>query len=362
MENFNSYSDDFLSNGFYQLYTAEDCEDEKWLWNINCSVSASESNSSSNRSVTPSDELQSKNSGRFEFTAAIFTATTTATNNNINNNTEEPKWIYNTNYATSDVDNNNNENNVNNTYWQSSTELRPIDFNEDWEINIENLLLENGLEYPDWQQRVELPDKTFFCNDSCNVFLKESTASLNLQNFPTTTTTVQETPLEVLQYNDEPMVNHERFSSIHQQNHQIDVHQMSSPEHSLHSNDADKYFICTYTNCQKVYAKPAHLKAHLRRHIGDKPYVCTWPNCTWKFSRSDELSRHRRSHSGVKPYKCNYCTKCFSRSDHLTKHRKVHERKLAKLAWASTQAEQRQRLPIMRPGRRSKSNQIQFMS
>lgn len=224
--------------------------------------------------------------------------------------------------------------------WQPSEELRQPDVNDDWALNIENMLLE--LDCPgDWPTAAVLPDKTFYCNDSCNVFLRESSDRLN-----TTLQTLDTTDVPLLSYVDNEIPSNTSDT--------MGIPTTATPLNSDDSVERNSY-ICTYLNCQKVYAKPAHLKAHLRRHVGDKPYICTWPACTWKFSRSDELSRHRRSHSGVKPYKCDYCPKCFSRSDHLTKHRKVHERKLAKLrgTW-QTGGISMHRLPPVKPGRRPK--------
>uniref|UniRef100_T1GCE9 C2H2-type domain-containing protein n=1 Tax=Megaselia scalaris TaxID=36166 RepID=T1GCE9_MEGSC len=124
-------------------------------------------------------------------------------------------------------------------------------------------------EDPEWEQKFfdniieqesiceidkKFPEKTLLCNDACDIFLKESEENLNIQIF------------------------HNKIIS---------------------KIESDKSYPCKFEGCTKVYAKPAHLKAHYRRHMGEKPYVCDWIGCTWKFSRSDELARHRRSHSGI---------------------------------------------------------------
>lgn len=151
-----------------------------------------------------------------------------------------------------------------------------------------------------------LPEITALCSASCSSFIKES--SENLKFNPSTRT----------------------------------------PSDSIAKN-----LMCPYEGCQKLYAKPTHLKAHLKRHLNDKPYICLWPDCKWRFSRSDELARHRRSHLGIKPYRCTFCPKTFARSDHLTKHRRVHEKRLGaqncgelKIQWPT--------VPRGRPGRKPK--------
>uniref|UniRef100_A0A182JCT9 C2H2-type domain-containing protein n=1 Tax=Anopheles atroparvus TaxID=41427 RepID=A0A182JCT9_ANOAO len=204
------------------------------------------------------------------------------------------------------------------------------------ELNVENFILEyNCVDFTQlWENELRLPEKTYLCNDSCEAFLRQTADFDNPSSCHSSTAVITETVSQKLPI---PVVRTtQKLSEI--------------------EPDSTGTFVCPFETCRKVYAKPVHLKAHLRRHVGDKPYHCKWPDCQWRFSRSDELSRHFRSHSGVKPYRCDYCPKSFSRSDHLAKHRKVHERKMAiaagvpkgSVAWNGTKP------PRGRPGRKPK--------
>lgn len=95
-------------------------------------------------------------------------------------------------------------------------------------------------------------------------------------------------------------------------------------DNSRSGSDKKKQHICHFPECNKVYGKTSHLRAHLRWHSGERPYVCNWSFCGKKFTRSDELQRHRRTHTGEKRFQCSECLKRFMRSDHLSKHLKTH--------------------------------------
>lgn len=331
MDEFHYFTDDFLSNGgFQQLYTTVEYPEEICLWESRSidsqpyhqdNVENIDSNNTNSHRIMPSsvecpNSLIDSNASIYNSVNNILTQYSEASKNN---QTQNQIPMPNESFIT-DMDQ--WKLNHSDRFCEGSTGASSS--TTEWELNLDNLIFDVDHPGDVSSMPIELPEKTFFCNDSCNLFLKESSEHLNTN---------------LLSFRPSPSSSSPITS------------QPSTDTEIKDANGVDeKSFICTYGECRKVYAKAGHLKAHLRRHIGDKPYVCVWPNCTWKFSRSDELSRHRRSHSGIKPYKCDYCPKCFSRSDHLTKHRKVHERKMAALkvnaVWTS--------LPQGRPGRRPK--------
>lgn len=195
-------------------------------------------------------------------------------------------------------------------------------------LDLDYILME--LPYDNDQNFLELPEKTPLCNDSCSFFLKESAENLKL---PTSAHTSTE-PLDL------PVILEQDDTS------------------SNHQTTDFKPLLCDFDGCGKSYAKPTHLKAHLKRHLNEKPYICHWPECKWRFSRSDELARHRRSHLGIKPYSCCFCTKSFARSDHLTKHRRVHEKKFNAMSKGERQTIVWPVVPRGRPGRKPKPKAV----
>lgn len=101
-----------------------------------------------------------------------------------------------------------------------------------------------------------LPDQTLMCTDSCAEFLKESSEILRVNSLK-------------FQQKDDSMAGDIKSDEVEEK----------------------VFYDCNFGDCKKTYSKPAHLRAHLRRHLGLKPYFCNFPNCSWKFSRSDELGK-----------------------------------------------------------------------
>lgn len=344
MEDLNIFGNDFLSNGeFHQLYTMFDHPHDILLWdNRDLDVQPKWNYIGDLSFIENGNEFDYNNSGACQ---VDFTNYADSSYNHF----ESMPTCSTTNSAPNSINNYNFGESIGN-YSEPITQPYITDMDEwkqnhlhdlpyhptcsnEWDLSLENLLVENPYDAPAFNV-CDLPERTFYCNDSCTNFLKETS-----ENLDTSLKTFQPKLVHELQ---EAATNPVHLPS---NGNTIDFKKYSS------TNSEEKEFMCTFGDCRKVYAKAGHLKAHIRRHIGDKPYVCNWPNCTWKFSRSDELSRHRRSHSGIKPYPCDLCPKCFSRSDHLTKHRKVHERKMAamkvKTIWT--------KLPPRKPGRKPKS-------
>ncbi|XP_068141461.1 Krueppel-like factor 9 [Drosophila tropicalis] len=262
-------------------------------------------------------------------------------------------------YDIINLDSNNNHNNNCNQYNNENLTQEEYGLYYDFDLSLsppdlsdwEQRLLDNFIEIPELIEF--LPERTPLCTDMCDDFLQESNNNLRLAAPTVTLQTVTEAAASTAAAPALPS------PATKQQPPATSTPSSTCTESigmQLSLNAAgERGYLCTFGNCEKLYAKPAHLKAHLRRHLGEKPYACNWPDCHWRFSRSDELARHRRSHSGVKPYKCDYCAKCFARSDHLTKHRKVHERRL--LAASRSGKMLPDDVYAVRPGRKRK-NQI----
>ena len=80
---------------------------------------------------------------------------------------------------------------------------------------------------------------------------------------------------------------------------------------------------CPLPGCGKMICR---LKRHLRTHTRDKPFKCTWTNCDKEYARNDNLTKHFRTHSDTARFSCpwNGCAKSYSYKHSLKEHYRSH--------------------------------------
>lgn len=230
MEELNVFGDDFLSNGgFHQLFTTFDSQDDICLWdNRNDFDLQSKWNFASDIGIERSNYP--------EF-YSVDTSPDGYMSNNLRQCSETDQRAMTENYLT-DMDEW-KQNHADDLSYQSNN-------HNDWELNLENLINENPYDDPEFKV-CDLPARTFYCNDSCTIFLKEASERLDtsLRTFQphstyepisASTRTSESTP--------------PTFKNIDRRKN-IDVGE-------------EKEFTCNYGDCRKVYAKAGHLKAHIR--------------------------------------------------------------------------------------------------
>lgn len=82
----------------------------------------------------------------------------------------------------------------------------------------------------------------------------------------------------------------------------------------------EKFFLCK--RCNKQFANPRTLQAHMLRHTGLKKYVCNF--CGKQNFTLSEHQSHMVLHKPDQPFTCNVCTKSFKEKARLATHMKSH--------------------------------------
>ncbi|KAJ2330714.1 hypothetical protein GGI00_003577 [Coemansia sp. RSA 2681] len=100
-----------------------------------------------------------------------------------------------------------------------------------------------------------------------------------------------------------------------------------------------RQFVCTVSECGKVFYQRAHLNIHIRSHTGYKPYACPYPGCGKSFPQLGNMRTHERTHTGDRPFKCDVpeCRKAFTQLGNLKTHmKKVHNTAMSPRAQMDT--------------------------
>ncbi|XP_046852525.1 zinc finger protein 483-like [Xenia sp. Carnegie-2017] len=94
----------------------------------------------------------------------------------------------------------------------------------------------------------------------------------------------------------------------------------------LRVHTGERPFVCTYPDCNKVFARTENLKIHIRTHTGEKPFLCEYPGCSRRFANSSDRRKHIHVHTMEKPYRCKFqgCNKCYTHPSSLRKHVRTH--------------------------------------
>lgn len=251
MEDFNYFTNDFLSNGgFQQLYSTIECPEE-FLWDT--TVSGDD--------CAYYDDCGNKDSWEKQYGHEFNYAHLLQNDNTEEYAMQDSPQYYNFDMATISTASGdslhacdsvlyNKWDDMNSTPIGSCDQYN-IDFDDhlidnDWEFNLDNFLL--GDEFDSTPSPVSsLPDRTLLCNDSCNSFLKESSDNLNsnLQSFL-------------------PPTGHNMIDANCQEQTIFKRPRASNKDTRGDENRAidEKSFICTFNNCGKVYAKAGHLKVN----------------------------------------------------------------------------------------------------
>ncbi|XP_076864403.1 P43 5S RNA-binding protein-like [Brachyhypopomus gauderio] len=113
--------------------------------------------------------------------------------------------------------------------------------------------------------------------------------------------------------------------------------------------EKNKYFKCTFQNCQATFRKRRVLKLHLNEHGISKGFRCSKPACGSSFDTHVARKAHEKTHAGYRcphsgcqvvertwgrlqkhkakhpvSFTCTVCKKSFGKRDALRRHRRSH--------------------------------------